>query len=90
VALINVMVRARTPEGAMGDAHEFVKRIRHRHAHGQVVGPAPAALAKLNDEVPSAVLHERRATQTDAPGAAWRRSTSGRNSNGASSWMWTR
>jgi primosomal protein N' (replication factor Y) len=50
VALINVMVRARTPEGAMGDAHELVKRVRHRHAHGHVVGPAPAAMAKLNDE----------------------------------------
>ena len=50
VALINVLVRARTPEGAMGDAHELVKRVRHRHAHGHVVGPAPAALAKLNDE----------------------------------------
>lgn len=50
IAMINVLVRARTPEGAMGDAHDLVKRVRHRHAHGHVVGPAPAALAKLNDE----------------------------------------
>ena len=50
VAMINVMVRARTPEGAMSDAHDLVTRTRHRHAHGQVIGPAPAALAKLNDE----------------------------------------
>ena len=34
----------------MGDAHDLVSRMRHRHAHGQVVGPAPAAMAKLNDE----------------------------------------
>ncbi len=50
VAMINVVVRSKTPEGAMADAHDLVKRTRHRHPHGHVIGPAPAALAKVNDE----------------------------------------
>ncbi len=39
-----------TRDGAMTDAHDLVKRTRHHHPHGQVIGPAPAALAKINDE----------------------------------------
>lgn len=50
VAMINVVVKGKTAEQAMADAHELVRRTRHRHAHGQVVGPAPAALAKVQDE----------------------------------------
>ena len=50
VAMINVIVKGKTLDGAMGDAHELVKRTRHRHPHGHVIGPAPAALAKVQDE----------------------------------------
>jgi primosomal protein N' (replication factor Y) len=50
VALINVVVRGRTLERAMRDAAEIVKRVRHRHAHGRVLGPAPAAIAKVKDQ----------------------------------------
>ena len=50
VAMINVVVKGRTADAAMTGAHELAKRTRHRHPHGQVVGPAPAALAKVRDE----------------------------------------
>ena len=50
VGLINVVVRGNTLERALTDAADLVKRIRHRHAHGRVLGPAPAALAKIKDE----------------------------------------
>ena len=50
VAMINVVVKSKSSDGAMSDAHDLVKRTRHRHPHGQVVGPAPAALAKINNE----------------------------------------
>lgn len=50
VAMINVVVKARAAEDAMADAHDLVKRTRVHHPHGHVVGPAPAALAKVQDE----------------------------------------
>jgi primosomal protein N' (replication factor Y) len=50
VALINVVVRGNTLDRALGDASDLVKRVRHHHAHGRVLGPAPAALAKIKDE----------------------------------------
>ena len=50
VAMINVVVKSRTSDGAMIDAQDLVKRTRHRHPHGHVIGPAPAALAKINNE----------------------------------------
>jgi primosomal protein N' (replication factor Y) len=50
IALINVIVKARTSEAAMADAHDLVLRTRRYHPHGQVVGPAPAVLSRLKDE----------------------------------------
>ena len=50
VALINVIVKARSSEGAMADAHDLVVRTRRYHPHGHVVGPAPAVLSRLKDE----------------------------------------
>jgi primosomal protein N' (replication factor Y) len=50
VALINVVVKGRSMEGAMTDAADIVKRVRHHGVHGRVLGPAPAALAKIKDE----------------------------------------
>jgi primosomal protein N' (replication factor Y) len=50
VAMVNVVLKGRTAEGALQDAHELARRTRHHHPHGQVIGPAPAALAKVQDE----------------------------------------
>jgi primosomal protein N' (replication factor Y) len=49
-ALINVVVKDRTADAAMNAAHDLVVRTRHHHPHGQVIGPAPAAIAKVRDE----------------------------------------
>jgi primosomal protein N' (replication factor Y) len=50
VAMINVVVKSKSSDGALADAHDLVKRTRHHHPNGQVIGPAPAALAKINNE----------------------------------------
>jgi primosomal protein N' (replication factor Y) len=50
VGLINVVVRGKTLDRALEDAGDLVKRVRHHHAHARVLGPAPAALAKIKDE----------------------------------------
>jgi primosomal protein N' len=47
--MINVIVKGTSLEAAMTDAHDLVRRTRHRHPNGQVIGPAPAALAKVQD-----------------------------------------
>jgi primosomal protein N' (replication factor Y) (superfamily II helicase) len=48
VALINVVVRAKTPERALADAQALVTDVRARKL--KVLGPAPAAMAKIKDE----------------------------------------
>ena len=48
-ALINVVVKGRSLESAMGDAADLAVRVRARAA-GQVLGPAPAALSKIRNE----------------------------------------
>jgi len=50
VALINVIVRGRTLEGALTDAADLVAGVRAHGSHGKVVGPAPAARARIRDE----------------------------------------
>jgi primosomal protein N' (replication factor Y) (superfamily II helicase) len=50
VALINVVVKGRTLDAALTDAHDLAKRIRHHGVHGKVLGPAPAPLSKIRDE----------------------------------------
>jgi primosomal protein N' (replication factor Y) (superfamily II helicase) len=61
VALINAIVRGRTPQGAMREASEIVQALRaneqaHRNAVREggppyrVLGPAPAALSRLRGE----------------------------------------
>ena len=50
VALINVIVKGRTLDGAMGDALDLVKRVRASGIKAKVLGPAPAALSRLKDE----------------------------------------
>ena len=50
LAMINVIVKGRTAEAALADAHDLVVRTRHQHPHGAVIGPAPAALARLKNE----------------------------------------
>ena len=50
VALINVVVKGRTLDAALTDAHDLARRIRHHGVHGKVLGPAPAPLSKIRDE----------------------------------------
>jgi primosomal protein N' (replication factor Y) len=50
VAMINVIVKAKSAEAAMAEAHDLVKRTRHHHPNGQVIGPAPAAMSRIQDE----------------------------------------
>jgi primosomal protein N' (replication factor Y) len=47
VALINVVVRARTLAAAMSDAAGLAERVRRAEGRTSVLGPAPAALPKL-------------------------------------------
>jgi primosomal protein N' (replication factor Y) len=49
-ALINVIVKGRTIDVAMRDAVELAGRVRQPGMPGRVIGPAPAAMAKINDE----------------------------------------
>ena len=49
-ALINVLVKDKVADRAMAAARDLASRTRHHHAHGQVIGPAPAATAKVKDE----------------------------------------
>ncbi len=49
-ALINVVVKDKAIDRAMTAAHDLVTRTRHHHPHGQVIGPAPAAISKVKDE----------------------------------------
>jgi primosomal protein N' (replication factor Y) len=64
VALINVVVKDKAADRAMTAAHDLVVRTRHHHPHGQVIGPAPAAIAKVKDEYRAQFFikgHKRRA-----------------------------
>jgi primosomal protein N' (replication factor Y) len=57
VALINVVVRSQTLRGAMADASAIANRIRHTASAGvHVLGPAPAALARLRGEYRAQLL----------------------------------
>jgi primosomal protein N' (replication factor Y) (superfamily II helicase) len=49
-ALINVVLRGRALDGVMTDATDLVARVRRQPFGGRVLGPAPAALAKIKDE----------------------------------------
>jgi primosomal protein N' (replication factor Y) len=50
VALINVVIKGRSLDAALADATDLAKRVRLQGPQGQVIGPAPAALAKVKDE----------------------------------------
>lgn len=50
VAMINVVVRHKALETAMADAADLVARVRKRAAPINILGPAPAALARIKDE----------------------------------------
>lgn len=50
VAMINVVVRHRALDQAMADAADLVARVRRRKAPVRILGPAPAALARIKDE----------------------------------------
>jgi primosomal protein N' (replication factor Y) len=50
LALVNVVVRGRTSEGAMADAGDLAARVRASGVRARVLGPAPAPLARIKDE----------------------------------------
>lgn len=50
VALINVIVKARTQAGAMDDAGDLVNALRFGSETYRVLGPAPAPLSRLKGE----------------------------------------
>jgi primosomal protein N' (replication factor Y) len=50
LALVNVVVRHRLMEQAMADAQDLVARVRAVRVPARILGPAPAALARLKDE----------------------------------------
>jgi primosomal protein N' (replication factor Y) len=72
VAMINVVVRSKTFETAMADAQDLVNRTRDAGVPGRVLGPAPAALARLKDEhrVQFLIKGERRRQMRAALGRA--------------------
>src|SRR5207245_11367475 len=50
VALINVIVKAKTRQGAMDDAGEIAQGLRTPGGAWRVLGPAPAPLGRLKGE----------------------------------------
>ncbi len=50
LAMVNVVVRHRSLDRAMADATDLVARIRQRKPPVRILGPAPAALARIKDE----------------------------------------
>jgi primosomal protein N' (replication factor Y) len=50
LAMVNVVIRHRSLDRAMADAADLVARVRARGAALQILGPAPAALARIKDE----------------------------------------
>jgi primosomal protein N' (replication factor Y) len=50
VAMINVVVRHTSFDAAMADGQDLVARVRQAGPGGRVLGPAPAALARLRNE----------------------------------------
>jgi primosomal protein N' (replication factor Y) len=50
VALVNVVVKGRSLEAAMTSAQDLVTAVRENGLAGKVLGPAPAAIAKIKDE----------------------------------------
>ncbi len=49
-ALINVVLKGRSLDAAMTDAHDLVRRVRVHGPDGKVIGPAPASVSKIKDE----------------------------------------
>ncbi len=49
LALINIIVKGKTASGVMADAGDLAQRVRARRV-GKVLGPAPAAMAKIKDQ----------------------------------------
>jgi primosomal protein N' (replication factor Y) len=50
LAMVNVVVRHRSLDRAMADAADLVARVRQRKVPARILGPAPAALARIKDE----------------------------------------
>jgi primosomal protein N' (replication factor Y) len=50
LAMVNVVVKHKSLDRAMADAADLVARVRQRKAPVQILGPAPAAMARIKDE----------------------------------------
>ena len=50
IAMINVVIKAKTREGAMADAADLVRALRWGGEPYRVLGPAPAPLSRLKGE----------------------------------------
>jgi primosomal protein N' (replication factor Y) len=50
LALVNVVVKGPTLEGALTDAQDLVAHVRRTRLPARVLGPAPAALSRIKDE----------------------------------------
>ncbi len=64
LALINVVVKGRSLDGAMADALDLATRVRASGLKARVLGPAPAPLSRLKDEYRAQFFikgHQRRA-----------------------------
>ncbi len=50
LAMVNIVVKHRSLDQAMADAADLVARVRERRVAMRILGPAPAALARVKDE----------------------------------------
>jgi primosomal protein N' (replication factor Y) len=50
LAMVNVVVRHQSLDRAMADAADLVARVKQRKVPARILGPAPAALARIKDE----------------------------------------
>ncbi len=48
--LVNVVVKGRSLDAALGDAHALVTLVRRHGPRARLLGPAPAPLSKIKDE----------------------------------------
>src|SRR5690606_31854366 len=64
VAMVSVVVRHRQMETAMADAVDLAARVRQRAGDVKILGPAPAAMARLKDEYRAQFFLKGRARRT--------------------------
>jgi primosomal protein N' (replication factor Y) len=70
VALVNVIVKGRTLEAALTGAQDLVTRVREIGLAGRVLGPAPAAIARIKEEYRAQFFIKSPTTRRNAARAA--------------------